>query len=199
MDRLISQHRPASDIAEINIAIEALKQIARDRSAYRPTSYYRAKAQFALDQIAALRARTTTRQAASAPTLSTSLERGDAGAMCEISTLIAKLEAAAEGSHALDYEIYRAAHEYARNWLPDFPPGGLPQYTRSTDAALMLVPEMWTAIELRSRQARTRWVADLSKLSNPESLSSEDYETGHAATPALALVIAALRARQAAS
>ena len=55
--------------------------------------------------------------------------------------LIAQLEAASEGNVALDYDIYRAVNDYARQWLDNYPPGGLPQFTRSLDAAVTLVPE----------------------------------------------------------
>lgn len=65
-------------------------------------------------------------------------------------------------------------------------------YTASLDAALSLVPDGWTAWELRSHAKRTRFSADLSRLS--ECDSGEDWAIGRAATPALALCAAALRA-----
>lgn len=103
-----------------------------------------------------------------------------------ITDLIAKLEASAEGTHALDYEIYRAVHEYARNWLPDFPPGGLPQYTHSIDAALSLVPE--------GAHWRVSWPVAETTLT---FAGRQVCATGGSAP--LSLCIAALRARQGAT
>lgn len=64
-------------------------------------------------------------------------------------------------------------------------------FTASLDAAMTLVPEGWTAIEMRSRNAMARWVVEISKLRGD---NTEHLIQGHAATPALALVAAALRA-----
>lgn len=69
-------------------------------------------------------------------------------------------------------------------------------FTRSLDAAVTLVPEKWTAWELRSHAARTRYSADLSRLTECDA-SQEDWAHGRASTPALALCAAALRARAA--
>lgn len=70
-----------------------------------------------------------------------------------------------------------------------------PSYTTSLDAAVTLVPEQWTAWELRSHQAKTRFSADLSRLT--ECDAGEDWAHGRGATPAAALTAAALRARAA--
>lgn len=64
-------------------------------------------------------------------------------------------------------------------------------YTASLDAAMTLVPEGWTAIEMRSRNAMARWVVEISKLRGD---NTEHLIQGHAATPTLALCAAALRA-----
>lgn len=61
--------------------------------------------------------------------------------MTPLDDLIARLEAASEGSRELDYAIHRAVKEYARNWLPDCPPiGDYPHYTKLVDAARTLFP-----------------------------------------------------------
>ena len=65
-------------------------------------------------------------------------------------------------------------------------------YTTSLDAAVTLVPEDWTAWELRSSRAKTRFHAELSRLDNNTEL--QEYADGRAKTPALALCAAALRA-----
>lgn len=69
----------------------------------------------------------------------------------------------------------------------------MPDPTANLDAALTLVPEEWTAWELRSSAKKTRFSADLSRLT--ECDSGEDWTYGRASTPALALCAAALRAR----
>lgn len=60
------------------------------------------------------------------------------------------------------------------------------------DAALLLLPVGWTAWEIRSRGAMTLYVAELSRQSECEG---ENFTTGRAVTPALALCAAAIRAR----
>jgi hypothetical protein len=57
--------------------------------------------------------------------------------------LIAKLEGAVGGTTRLDYDIYRVVTPEAAGWLDDYPPGALPRYTTSLDAALSLVPDGW--------------------------------------------------------
>ena len=69
-----------------------------------------------------------------------------------------------------------------------------PQYLASIDAAMTLVPDGWTAWELRSHQNKARFSCDLSRLSEIDS-SSEDWACGRGKTPALALCAAALRAK----
>jgi hypothetical protein len=71
-----------------------------------------------------------------------------------------------------------------------------PDYTTSLDAAMTLVPEGWTAWQLRSRRRKTVFVATLSRLVDDiDEEFDEEEVTAHAATPALALCAAALRAQ----
>lgn len=66
-------------------------------------------------------------------------------------------------------------------------------YTTSLDAALTLVPEEWTAWEIRSRRRKTAFVAELSRMVTADD---ESYQIGRSShTPAAALVAACLRAR----
>lgn len=71
----------------------------------------------------------------------------------------------------------------------------LPRYTTSVDAALTLVPDEWTAWEVASRGGKRKFRAEVSRLRDPSDYGSEEGEYGHASTPALALCIAALKAR----
>jgi hypothetical protein len=90
--------------------------------------------------------------------------------------LIAKLEAAAEGSIELDQAIGAALDL----WPID-------AYTRSLDDALTLVPEGW---------AWKTWAVNVE--GEMECGAAVNFERkAHAPTPALALCIAALRARSA--
>jgi hypothetical protein len=127
--------------------------------------------------------------------------------MTDLATLIAKLEAAEAGSRELDAEIVMAL----RGKIPDaistpnlYPntllyrndeiaPGALewvnvPGYTASIDAALTLVPEGWVW-KCQDKPA-VACVAD-SKWAQKEIYQLK----GISSTPALALCIAALRAR----
>lgn len=70
---------------------------------------------------------------------------------------------------------------------------GAKPYTTSLDAALPLVPEEWTAWEIRSRRRKTAFVAELSRMVTADD---ETYQIGRSShTPAAALVAACLRAR----
>ncbi len=121
--------------------------------------------------------------------------------------LIARLEVATEGSHDLDYEIYRAVNEYARNWLHDYPPGDVPRFTRSVDAALSLLPEgmavdilfgpaglfneatVWRPVKGEDDQGR--------RTTSYEPFEAKANHDGHLRqnTPALVVCIAAMKAR----
>ena len=125
--------------------------------------------------------------------------------MTALAELIAKLEAATERSRELDAEIWAHLNGFTGaikgRWV-----GGrwswsvgsvgvwddeLPHYTTSIDAALTLVPEGWHwTIEGPDPLKR---VSPYALLGLP-GLREAD---GRAATPALALCIAALRAREA--
>ncbi len=124
--------------------------------------------------------------------------------------VMARLEAATKRSAVINREIWKLigltpaqeAHcaqwcrmdgrtdltreQYIAAWAPDF--------TGSVDAALTLVPEEWTAWELSSKANKTQFRAELSRLVGLNS-ENEDFEDGWSATPALALCIAALKAR----
>lgn len=112
--------------------------------------------------------------------------------------LISKLEAAAEGSRELDKEIWKACGSHistigTERWpnrigeVSHFISIECPDYTTSIDAALVLVPEGWC------------WVAG-NELENfasvkPDHNAHDKILSSSSATPALALCIAALKAR----
>jgi hypothetical protein len=104
--------------------------------------------------------------------------------------LIERLKAAKEGLREYDIAIARAT--YARNWGDDVQLSP-PKFTRSLDDALTLVPDEWTAFEMRSRNRKTIFVVELSR-ENAEG--AEDYVSAKSSTLPLALCIAALKARQ---
>lgn len=87
--------------------------------------------------------------------------------------------------HGIDWLAGRAKEGISSMWRH------MPRYTASLDAAMTLVPDGWTAWELRSRRRMTAFVAEISR----ECDDDEEAKQGHAATPALALCAAALRAR----
>lgn len=112
--------------------------------------------------------------------------------------LIRRLEAATEGSHELDCEVYRW-------WRQNTPPPALgaiwttdeeytPHYTTSLDAALSLVPE-GMSVKLFIHPDEYSCYADVYRLEHHQ-LVGDPYEAEHINTPAIALVIASLRARQ---
>ena len=98
--------------------------------------------------------------------------------MRDLPSLIATLEAATEGSAELDRAICRAISGDETQWH---------KYTRSLDAAMTLVPEGWFALIDTRGRADVRYA--------PIDQSGYRREVADAATPALALCIAALRAR----
>lgn len=117
-------------------------------------------------------------------------------------TLLERLAQATGPDRNLDYEIARAIGleaergEYTPNHWPDewacrlVPPAwaSLPQYTGSVDAAATLVdPERWWLVNTGARQQSARAMVDVGR-------AWESYE-GHGANPAIALTIAALKAR----
>lgn len=90
--------------------------------------------------------------------------------------------------HKYDFQTAWIAHAPWRDQWP------IPAFTTSLDAAVTLVPETWTAWELRSHAAKTRFSSDLSRLTECDA-SQEDWAHGRGATAALALCVASLRAR----
>jgi hypothetical protein len=113
-----------------------------------------------------------------------------------LANLIARLEAATGPSRELDMAIFARLYGWSDPLVGaavhDFRENGAP-YTASIDAALTLLSDDWTAWEIRSRQRKTRFYAELSRLEEPTSL--EDFRDGEGPTPAIALCIAALKAR----
>lgn len=102
-----------------------------------------------------------------------------------------ELIAALEGSTGAMFALDRAIRDWL--WEGIEPVPGIPKpYTSSLDAALTLVPEEWTAWELRSRANKTRFVAEVAKLGH---VHDETTVSGWGDTPAIALCIAALKAR----
>ena len=131
--------------------------------------------------------------------------------------LITKLEAATEGSRELDEKVLRAVGWFTTDEdAPGYPDGTLtiwhkpngealtilrlPQPTRSIDAALTLVPEGWLwsvhkgcdHYGMPIDQSLERYSAEVG-----ECLERMRAKWYWAATPALALNIAVLKARQA--
>lgn len=136
--------------------------------------------------------------------------------------LIERLEKASEGSRRLDALIWQALHPeqpfmtYAGDVRPPAKPAtyepvgsidfsdwpadsmevvagalGAPRLTTSLDAALTLVPEGWTwDVDATAPECGVDWTL------HPQGLE-EFAVTGTAPTPALALCIAALKARSA--
>jgi hypothetical protein len=102
---------------------------------------------------------------------------GGGGAVSGLAELIARLEAAAEGSRELDAAIAVAVFGGGSH-----DPGTAPHFTTSLDAALTLVPEG------RGWLMRSVGGRGFAAISNAG-------EASQAKTPALALCIAALKAR----
>jgi hypothetical protein len=113
-----------------------------------------------------------------------------------MSDLITRLEAATGPSFTLEKEILRAVNPNASMLsVPN-------NYTSSLDAALTLVPEGWQSytadfsIEGRARWSlqgtRTQWRTNDDGDKEP---GDDWYAMGIGSTPALAICIAALRAR----
>lgn len=112
--------------------------------------------------------------------------------------LIARLEMATEGNRALDWEIHgRDGLEGIGSYWD------CPRYTSDLNAALSLVPEHIECGKLQfSRNKTGRQYCHATLEQSAESLGRDmrddeplEIEAQNAATPALALCIAALRAR----
>jgi hypothetical protein len=129
----------------------------------------------------------------------------------DIQSLLSRLKASTEGSRELDMDIRCAIglpdtfcyhkvvcwHRKADGWWDcetddgflHFEAADTPHYTTLVDAALSLVPEGWTWVV--SWQGGKPWAA----VGEGEGEPWREWSPDHAATPAIALVVAALRAR----
>ncbi len=123
-----------------------------------------------------------------------------------MNNLIAELERATEGSRELDAKIFRAmdfcpAHHNPWPFTPDSHWGRtIPEFTTSLDAALTLSLEGWGWLV---RGGDGEVFANLTRGGTPVMVeghqANSDWQDNptYAPTPALALCIASLRARQA--
>lgn len=117
--------------------------------------------------------------------------------------LIAKLEQATEGSRELDYAIRAALDPHGRYLTKWEEQAAAARFTASLDAALTLVPEGWSGrIYLSGTAALWRGAPDLGAVCRSLARNETPREpelkiTGSAdsGSPALALCIAALKAR----
>ena len=105
----------------------------------------------------------------------------------ELMKLVSVLQSAKEGSEYLDYSIQRVLFGMAKP---------VPEYTRSLDAALRLMPEGWTINRLSQltdcRGGFAGWVGDIYRATD----AVIPYpSTGTAATAPLALCLAVMRVR----
>jgi hypothetical protein len=122
--------------------------------------------------------------------------------MSDLQALIEKLEAATEGSRELDAEIalacgwrFNKGTVYSYHWLdPQGAHNAVPSpFTESLDAALTLVPEGWGYQQGSHPRAACKACAFCFE-------GADDFHNqppSFAPTPALALCIAALKARAA--
>lgn len=113
---------------------------------------------------------------------------------CELSTLVAELEKAEAGSRELDMRIWRLDHAHVRfstAWERESAPG---HYTTSIDAALTLKPDEYYLFEAEENIKGGGWMFLFRRREYGEP---ETDAEGIARTPALALCIAALKAREA--
>lgn len=113
----------------------------------------------------------------------------------DIEDLLARLEAASEGGRALDKAIGRIAGTYKPPDRGD-PFGSSPPYTTSLDSAATLTDgKWWTAGPGKTREDEPLYGAAIYKpvIGEPQLIASGEHD----ATPALALCIAALKARAA--
>ena len=107
-----------------------------------------------------------------------------------LASIIARLEAATEGSRELDAAIIRAVFGYA----DDAPLWHGLHYTTSLDSALTLVPSGWNWLVRDGNTARrdSRCFANVTQF---DALNEGPAHPTWHLSPALALCIAALRAR----
>ena len=107
--------------------------------------------------------------------------------------LIKRLESATEGSRELDAAIIMSGLHVS---MPDDPVGWPPKFTTSIDAALTLVPagRPWS---ITQQSSGVGYFADIAIKDDDGWWFEADGPGSEAPTPALALCIAALRARSA--
>ena len=105
--------------------------------------------------------------------------------------LIAALEAATGADRKLDAEIIRHHFGYSK----DDPLWHGLEYTASLDAALTLVPEGWDE-EIKRARHRKGWFASLALNRGPGIGYDGTMHYGDSPVPALALLIAILKARK---
>lgn len=138
--------------------------------------------------------------------------------MAALKDLIARLEAATEGSRYLDAQIHkyierdqslfakfeRSAQAPAADFgMPPTVADQTPHYTTSLDAALTLVPEGWWPgfgwaeydPKVHKQTGRYGW-AELVRNVPGRSFPEEIYGYSDSGSPALAICIAALKARE---
>lgn len=113
-----------------------------------------------------------------------------------MTNLISRLESASDGSRELDLAVAMATGQsLAESDYPtyayhgdkavwEWSTGETPHYTTSLDAALTLVPEGYVSVS-----------AAINERGQSSMRIGKPYVSGNAATPALALCIAALKAR----
>jgi hypothetical protein len=105
----------------------------------------------------------------------------------DLAKLLSLLQGAQESSEYLDYAIQRVLFRMMKP---------VPQYTRSLDAALSLVPDGWTIHRLgelsNCHGGTSGWVADIFR---PTDAVIAFPSEGTASGAALALCIAAVRTR----
>jgi hypothetical protein len=118
----------------------------------------------------------------------------------DIAALIALLEESKEGSRELDIAIAKAMYPETTydaaedKWYLHGFHVRIEEYTRSLDSALSLVPEGWRAVEVHQLPQSWKW--RLEKFQDwGRTAGYISAESRYVPTPALALVIAALKAR----
>jgi hypothetical protein len=113
-------------------------------------------------------------------------QRAERGLM-DTTKLIAALQAAAEGSEYLDYAVQR---QFSLT-------KPVPAYTRSVDAAIMLIPEGWSIHRLgRRHDCRGKFTGWLAELYRAADAVMEFPANSLGASAPLALCVAAMRVHE---
>jgi hypothetical protein len=126
------------------------------------------------------------------------MSKGETAMPDKYAGILERLEAAQEGSREMDLAIWRAVGEGAPDrvqWdIENYYLRGIaPHYTTSLDAALQLVPEeVYRRLFIEtSHPAKAGFIETHDEIKGPSGLYFE------AATPALAVCVAALKAKNA--